>query len=339
MFSIHSFSKHAILIVCLDLLCGVAATNAEVTGSGDVDPADPSTWDMDTHAYIGYSDWGRLAIADGDAVFSVVDYIGALPGSTGEVAIDGTGSTWTTCEIYIGDQGNGTLDITNGARLNSACGSIGVASGSTGVVKVDGPGSMWADSEEVTAGIGVGQNGNGTLQITNGGAFTTIILAIGCFAESTGMVTVDGAGSTCAIGKMGGFLDVGLGGNGTLNITSGGLVSVAKLSIDYDEDGRDHINMALGGMLALYGQADASLADFLGLIDGTDSIRYWDDSISEWSNITGATYGQDYTLNYMTEGDLMGYTVLTVFTPAPEPASLSLLALGGLALTRRRRLA
>ena len=29
----------------------------------------------------------------------------------------------------------------------------------------------------------------------------------------------------------------------------------------------------------------------------------------------GATYGDDYTLDYLTEGDMSGYTMLTVYTP------------------------
>jgi hypothetical protein len=32
---------------------------------------------------------------------------------------------------------------------------------------------------------------------------------------------------------------------------------------------------------------NSSLIDFLGLIDGTDAIRYWDDFISNWADITG----------------------------------------------------
>ena len=70
---------------------------------------------------------------------------------------------------------------------------------------------------------------------------------------------------------------------------------------------------------------------------GTDAIQYWDDPNSQWADITGATNGVDYTLDYLTTGDLTGYTVLTVMTPVPEPATLSLLAIGGLALLRRRK--
>ena len=50
------------------------------------------------------------------------------------------------------------------------------------------------------------------------------------------------------------------------------------------------------------------------MVSGTDTIRYWDDSISDWADIAGATYGEDYILSYLTEGDLSGYTMLTVDT-------------------------
>jgi len=126
---------------------------------------------------------------------------------------------------------------------------------------------------------------------------------------------VDGPGSTWTNSNN---LYVGRSSSGTLNITVGGLVSVAgSLTIDYDEDGDGFINMATGGMLALWGDADDSLTGFLGLIDGTNAIRYWDGSVLDWADITGATYGVDYTLAYQTEGDLAGYTVLTVYAPGP----------------------
>ena len=129
----------------------------------------------------------------------------------------------------------------------------------------------------------------------------------------------------------------GLDGRGTLRIADGGLVSVAGiLTIDEAGDADSFVNMTTDGMLALFGEADGSLAEFLGLIDGSDGIRYWDDSALKWASITGATEGVDYWLEYMTGGDLAGYTMLAV-TAAPEPATMSLLALGGLALLRRKK--
>jgi len=93
------------------------------------------------------------------------------------------------------------------------------------------------------------------------------------------------------------------------------------------------INMASGGMLALYGEADESIEEFQGLVDGSGSIRYWDASIEGWADISGATKEYDYTLVYMADGDLAGYTMLTV----PEPATVTILALGGLLALRRRK--
>ena len=108
------------------------------------------------------------------------------------------------------------------------------------------------------------------------------------------------------------------------------------MTIDYNGSGGNFINMDTGGMLALYGDADGSMTEFLDLILGTDAICYWDDSISGWSNITGATYSEDYTLSYISdiESDLTGYTVLTV-TAIPEPATLLLFGLGGLMLRKK----
>ena len=89
-------------------------------------------------------------------------------------------------------------------------------------------------------------------------------------------------------------------------------------------------------MLALRGEADDSLEDFLGLVSGTDAIRYWDASLSNWADLTNATLGDDYSLEYFTEGKLMGYTLLTVGT-VPEPSAGLLLMLGLSTLVRRVR--
>ncbi len=46
---------------------------------------------------------------------------------------------------------------------------------------------------------------------------------------------------------------------------------------------------------------------------GSDAINYWDGTT--WSDITNATLGLDYTLDYHNTGFLAGHTLLTVGTP------------------------
>ncbi len=154
---------------------------------------------------------------------------------------------------------------------------------------------------------------NGRLNVTNGGVVTSRVGAIGALGGSENHeATVDGIGSMWVNYEE---LYVGYCDNGTLNITGGGMVSAAgTLTIGTEKDLYTHgyINMSTGGMLALEGDADGSLTEFLELVDGTDAIRYWDDSVAGWSDIVDATYGEDYTLSYLSEGDLAGYTVLTV---------------------------
>jgi T5SS/PEP-CTERM-associated repeat protein len=138
---------------------------------------------------------------------------------------------------------------------------------------------------------------------------------LGAVASSTGTATITGVGSKWTNSEA---LYVGYSGNGVLTITAGGLVSVrGTLTIDSDGGGDSFVNMAAGGMLALWGDADDSLAQFLDLVAGTDAIRYWNADLAGWTSLTAATLGADYTLQYQGAGDLTGYTLLTVLAPGP----------------------
>jgi T5SS/PEP-CTERM-associated repeat protein len=166
----------------------------------------------------------------------------------------------------------------------------------------------------------VGDNGNGALRVEAGGQVSNTSAYLGDGYGTTGTATIIGAGSKWT---NDGYLFVGNHGSGALTIAAGGLVSVrVSLVIDSDGNGDNFVNMAAGGMLALWGNAQSSLSEFLdlvsgGLFSGTDAIRYWNASLANWAPLTAATLGVDYTLQHQTTGDLTGYTLLTVLAPGP----------------------
>lgn len=318
-----------------------------MTASGDVDPADPAAWGEFTMPVIGTFGTGGVTIDDDTDVVSFYGTLGLLPGSSGIVTIDGAGSTWTNAQgLAIANYGDGAVNVTNGGALIVKMEThLGYFSGSRGAVTVTGAGSTWNNIHGVYVGfagegvvnvsnggsvsadrlcyIGLESGSKGELNITNGGVVSNSYSYVGYGRDSTGGVRVSGAGATLTVSHS---ISLGLG-EGRLNIANGGLVSAQSISCSGDS----FVTMATGGMLALKGNAAGSLENFTG---GTDDIRYWDDSIGDWAHITGATAGEDYTLDYLTEGDLAGYTVLTV-TAIPEPGILSLFALGGLVVLKR----
>ncbi len=314
---------------------GYVANAGTVTVSGD-----GSIWDCRSYLYVGSRQGGTLSILDGGVVNTggygnISSYIGGLHNyrATGTVTVTGAGSTWNNeGTIYVGHTSEGTLSITNGGGVNNTDAYIGYDNytDENCEVTVSGVGSTWINSGDLF----VGQAGHATLAITDGGVVRNCQGVISSDPGIISVVTVSGAGSTWT---NSGDLSVGHAGNGILEITDGGMVSVAGVlnvggySTDYS-----YLAVATGGMLAIAGEADDSLVDFLELCPGRDNIRYWDLALDDWADITGATAGEDYWLSYLTEGDLAGYTVLTV-TAVPEPTMLGMLAMGGLALLRRCR--
>ncbi len=192
------------------------------TGKVTVDGAG-STWINRSSLYVGYNGSGTLSINGGGTLQNANGFIGYNSGSTGVVTVDGASSTWTSGRLDVGISGHGMLNITGGGAVSSSGMShIGYFSHSDGLVTVDGAGSTWTSSNELF----VGSNGSGTLNIIDGGVFiSNSLVSIGSNPGSTGMVTVDGAGSTFTDSNWTNCLVVGSIGSGTLNITGGGAVS------------------------------------------------------------------------------------------------------------------
>jgi len=294
-----SGSMHIADGVTVQSLSGYVGYSAGADGVVTVDGAG-STWANSSYLYVAYYGDGTLTITGGGAVSSATGNIGFWPDQAGVVTVDGAGSTWTnTGDLNVGQHGNGTLNVTNGGAVVSEAARIARYHGN-GEATVSGADSTLTCSDRII----VGYSGDGVLNVTGGGAVSGYRGYVGYNSSSTGVATVDGAGSKWTNSED---LYVGFNGGGTLSITRGGLVSVGDtLRIDYAGEG-GLINMATGGMLALWGDADDSLASFLGLVGGTDDIRYGDIDILDWD-----TTGLDYDLSYQTGGDLAGYTMLTM---------------------------
>ena len=291
-----------------------------------------SNWTIDANITVGEYGDGTLNIINGGRVTNKLSNISYGSSATSLVNVDGTGSKWTsTRELRVGRSGTGRLNVTNGGSVKSYTSSVGGSRESTGIVTVDGIGSNWS----IDTALQVGYYGNGELSITDGGFVDNRYSTIGYDDNATGTVTVDGEGAVLINRK---WLIVGYNGNADLSITNGGLVKVGTtLTINYDGTGDDSIYMSTGGMLALMGSGADSLTEFLDMIDGEDSILYWDYDIENWASITGATFGEDYTLEFIAEGALAGYTLLTVGV-VPEPAtSISLIVLSVALIHRRRK--
>ena len=173
--------------------------------------------------FIGDEGEGTLNIEAGGAVTNTQGFVGNQDGSSGDVTVQGPGSTWTNSEfVVVGFFGDGSLSVLDGGQILNPAGSasIGNRSVSTGTVLVDGQGSSWTN--DFTFFVGFEGTGELTIQngglVSNTGSDTTIALMEG----SHGTVLVDGPGSSWTNDVL---FSIGADGTAELTITNGGSVS------------------------------------------------------------------------------------------------------------------
>ena len=272
------------LCVAVVTFCVASAAQlacAAIVTTGDLEPANPSTWTNSTDGYIGNTASGTLTVNSGSDLYSYNSYLGYSSGVKGLATVGGTGSTWSTGhELDVGCSGSGTLEIRNGAIVTNGWTGygwtyIGRSTGSTGVVTVDGSNSRMTNGYI----LGVGDDGNGTLNISGGGTVeaggTTFV---GGGANSTGLINFsDGTLTTRSLAVATGQLT----GTGTIN--THGLITNLDLVFDSQESlkqaiqfhgqtgGTVTVNLDLSGdpstngALVLAGKATARLLFKMGL--------------------------------------------------------------------------
>ena len=187
---------------------------------------------------IGGEGRGSLSITNGGTVIGR-GFIGVETDSVGEVIVSGEGSSWSTGgQVFIGDAGSGSLEITDGADVS--CGRVDVGYSVSGQVIVNGSGSTWT-----TLLLNIGQWGDATMDISNGGAVSSSRGIVGNRDGSNAVVRVDGIGSAWIVSED---LRVGYLGSGALNLTQGAFTYVAGVtSVTWTEDSSGSIHFGSGG--------------------------------------------------------------------------------------------
>jgi T5SS/PEP-CTERM-associated repeat protein len=218
--------------------------NAGATGTLTIDGVG-SLWNAQVNStaiIVGQGGTGFLGITNGAVVETTgrsgdVE-IGFGSGSTGTVTVGSAASpnlanpsTLTNVggnqpgNLLVGDGGNGTLTINKDGAVSGFFGAtLGNQSGSQGTVTVNG-GSLNVTFLS-TGVLTVGDAGQGTLTIENGGTVTSGFGQIAVLSGSAGSsATVTGAGSTW---NSTGGVTVGQADTGSLSILAGGTVNIAS---------------------------------------------------------------------------------------------------------------
>ncbi len=199
------------------------------------------------------NDTGKLTIQNG-----VVNSLGSTSigsGGTGRLTLTGATTTFNSGDLTSLGTGafasTANLDVLAGATFNANGSSLRMAAvpGTQATLLVSGTGSTL--NENTTAGMTIGEGGNGTLNVSSGGTVNATKLLLGRFAGSFGGMVISDATSTI---NMSGPITIALAGAASVDISSGGLLEqVVPNTLGVGTDGT--MDLFLGGQLITRGTA------------------------------------------------------------------------------------
>ncbi len=278
-----------------------------VTGTVTVDGIG-SSMALSGNLLLGNEGTGLLTVSGGAAASDFGSSLGFVAGSSGTATVTGAGSTWTNADnLFVGDLAIGVLNIASGGTVTTnGLGRIGNNAGANGTVIANGSGSSWTNAHELV----VGNQGTGSLTISNAATVRSTAGFIGNGSTGSGTVTVDGVGS--AWNTTTDHIWVGYSGQGTLNVTNGGSVTSLYSTLGYQPGSSGTLNVSGAGssfgvthefVVGIHGtllvSSGGGVSTEFGDVDGTAATATITGAGSAWNNTL------DFRVGYQGQGSLL----------------------------------
>ncbi|MFC5442715.1 autotransporter domain-containing protein [Rhizobium halophytocola] len=193
---------------------------------------------------IGNAGNGTVEVDGGATVWLPEVFLGREVGSSGTITVTGEGSSVKAGgRVHVGVAGNGLLSVTGGSHMSANGISIGftTADDITAAGEVSGQGSLLTSSSDIV----VGESGEGTLAITEGGAADAEGTTAGNSAGSSGKIGVSGPSSTLTTAN----LRIGNQGDGSLQIDNGARAQTHALTLGAGATGYGSVTVAGSGSM------------------------------------------------------------------------------------------
>lgn len=263
-------------------------------GSGTVEIAEGASAVISNSVIVGEKGTGVLTIASGATLQSGHGTIGSIAGSQGEVLVTGAGSTWDAIgnNIYVGDSGVGGLTIRNGGSVLSVHLQLGTTATGQGTILVDGANSSL--TLESFGILTVGFHGTADITVSGGGTISANGVDLATDTSASANVLVTGQGSTL---EAGGSVNIGVVGTGVLTVADGATVKASNIIVANAGGGNGTLNIGTGGAAGIL---DTPTVAF-GAGDGTINFNHTETSYSFDAAVSGTG-----TVNV-----LSGHTVFT----------------------------
>ena len=185
-------------------------------------------WNTTNGVVVAGAGSGQLSIDLGArAIVGASVDVAKAGGSTGSLTVDGALNIGG--DLSVGKGGRGQMTVENGGAVAAAGGHVGEAPGATGTVEVTGSNMQGPSSWTLTNKLLVAEGGTGTLNIADGGQVKSNGAQVGGLANSVGVVSISGTGSTWQDSATVGI--GGLGGRGTVNVTDGGTLRASTVIV------------------------------------------------------------------------------------------------------------